>query len=237
MKIKLAFVFLTVLFFNFISCKKKTEPKIAPETSTVVDVEGNIYKTVKIGDQWWMSENLKVKKYNDGSLVTEVIENDNDTIWAQQTSGAFYYNAVNLSVLYNGFVVEDSRKIAPAGWHIPTDEEWKTLERTIGMNENEVEKTAWRGTIEAEKLIIKSSVGWPTQSLVFGTNESGFTAIPGGCRTFDGYKNLTGNMAFWWSTSTFNNELWYRYLDSQQKKVFRQHTYKNYGFNIRCVKD
>ncbi len=237
MKINLKYVWIFFLLITVFSCKKHKEEKKELETSAVSDIEGNIYKTVKIGDQWWMAENLRVKKYNDGSSILEVVELDNDSVWAKQTEGAFYYNDISSCFLYNGFAVKDVRKVAPTGWHIPTDEEWKTLEKTMGMNAEEANNTAWRGANIGDKMAIKSSIGWPSTSILFGTNEFGFTAVPGGNRGYDGYKNKQASMAFWWSSTTIDNHLWYRYLDYQKTEVFRQHIDKNYGFNIRCVKD
>jgi uncharacterized protein (TIGR02145 family) len=234
---KMRFICIIFLFAHLISCKKEKEEKKEIETSTVSDVEGNVYKTVKIGDQWWMAENLKVTKYNDGSLIAEVLDSENDTVWSNKTEGALYFNEINSSVLYNGLVLKDSRKVAPSGWHIPSDEEWKTLEKTMGMSSDEVEKTAWRGTNVGNKMTIKSSVGWPSASVLYGTNDFGFSAIPGGCVVYDGYKNKQGSMAFWWSSTSINDDFWYRYLDYQKSDVFRQHAYKKYGFNIRCIKD
>jgi uncharacterized protein (TIGR02145 family) len=140
-------------------------------------------------------------------------------------------------MLYNWFSVIDSRKLAPAGWHIPTDDEWKTMEKTIGMSAEAANETAWRGTNECEKIIPKSSIGWPGTSIVFGTNESGFSALPGGCRLFNGEINNESNCAFWWTSTADNNEAWYRYIDRNNKKIFRQHTYQKYGLSIRCIKD
>lgn len=237
MKINIALLIISISLLSLNSCKKEEVEVKENETSTVTDLEGNVYKTVKIGDQWWMAENLRVTKYNDGSSIIFVDSLQTDSTWAAQTEGAFCKTDNRYGMLYNWFAVNDSRSLAPAGWHIPTDEEWKTMEKTIGMSTEAANQTAWRGTNECEKIIPKSSAGWPSESTVFGTNESGFSALPGGCRLFNGEINNQSNSAFWWTSTAENNEAWYRYIDRKSKKIFRQHTYQKYGLSIRCVKD
>ena len=234
---KISFLILSIAFLTLNSCKKDEVEVKENETSTMTDLEGNVYKTVKIGDQWWMSENLKVTKYNDGSSIIFIDSLQTDSTWAAQTEGAFCKTDNRYGMLYNWFSVVDSRKLAPAGWHIPTDEEWKTMEKSIGMSAEASNQTAWRGTNECEKILPKSSIGWPAASIVFGTNESGFSALPGGCRLFNGEINNQSNCAFWWTSTADNNEAWYRYIDRNNKKIFRQHTYQKYGLSIRCIKD
>ena len=237
MKHRSQILFFGIFFLIVVSCKKEEQKVSEPQTGTVTDFDGNTYQTVKIGNQWWMAENLKVKTYNDGTPINEVLATDGDSIWANQTNGAFCTVNVGYGLLYNCFTVKGTRKIAPAGWHIPTDQEWKLMEQEIGMSEEEVDKTAWRGTYEGEKLMVKSSIGWPTTSIAFGTNESGFSALPGGCRLFSGEINSASSTAFWWTSTSSGEEVWYRYLDYQKTGVFRQHTYKRYGMSVRCVKD
>jgi uncharacterized protein (TIGR02145 family) len=234
---KMKYMCILFLFVNILACKKKSEETKEIERSTVTDIEGNVYQTVKIGDQWWMAENLKVKKYNDGSSVNEVLDMEHDSIWRKKLDGAFYFNNISSCILYNGFVVKDARKIAPEGWHIPSDEEWKTLEKTIGMSSSDAQKTAWRGTDEGNKLTSKYSAGWPSTSILLGTDEYGFNAVPGGNRVYDGYKNTKGSMSFWWSSTSKGADIWYRYLDYQKTSIFRHYVDVHYGFTIRCVKD
>lgn len=230
--------FLFVLVFVLVSCNKTTG-KVEPlEYGTVTDIDGHTYKTVKIGNQWWMCENLKVEHYADGSPIEYIDVNSNDSIWQQAQVGSYCF--INDSVygkLYNHFAVSDSRKLAPAGWHIPSDAEWQTMEKYIGMSESQASNLAWRGTNEAEKLLVKSSIGWPTSSLLFGTNEYGFSALPGGVRITDGTTNIFQTTAFWWTSTSETTHAYYRYIDYQHKQIFRQHTYPNYGMSVRCVKD
>ena len=238
MKHKLTFQSIALFaILILVGCKKTNDTTTTIETSTVKDIQGNTYKTVKIGNQWWMAENLKVTVFNDSSLITYIDNKSNDSVWAKLGNPAYSIVDTSFGALYNWFVVSNAKNIAPKGWHIPSDEEWKTLEKTIGMSDVEVSKTAWRGTNEAEKLMIESSKGWQTPTIAFGLNLYGFNALPSGCRVFNGSINSEKNTAFWWTSTPENSEAWYRYIDGQQKQIFRQHTYKQYGFSIRCVKD
>jgi uncharacterized protein (TIGR02145 family) len=230
--------FLFMLLVVMTACDKEAIEVKPLEYDTVTDVDGNTYKTVKIGNQWWMCENLKVEHYNDGSVLNFIDINTNDTTWSNATEGSFCF--INDSIygkLYNYQAVSDSRNLAPAGWHIPSDEEWKTMEKHIGMSDIEASNLAWRGTNQAEKIVIKSSVGWPAASLLFGTNEVGFSALPGGVRVIDGSTNTFQTTAFWWTRTLESNKAYYRYIDFQHKKIFRQRTYPQYGMSVRCVKD
>jgi uncharacterized protein (TIGR02145 family) len=120
-----------ILIIIAISCKKSKDQNIfiPTEKGTVTDIDGNVYKTVKIGNQWWMAENLKTTKYNDGTSIPLVI---NNTAWVNKaTSGyCWYYNDTSYKniygALYNWYTV-NTGKLAPAGWHIPTDAEWCTI--------------------------------------------------------------------------------------------------------------
>jgi uncharacterized protein (TIGR02145 family) len=229
-------VFLSFFLFSFFSCEKKTTQNSELEYGTVTDVDGNIYKTVKIGNQWWMAENLKVTSYNDGSKINEILSTQNDSIWKNLDSSALCKIDDRYGLLYNWNAVSDVRKIAPKGWHIPSDEEWKILESSVGMTQIEADKTSWRGIDQAEKLLIKSSEGW-TNSVIFGTNSFSFTALPSGCRLFNGLIQNNSDAAFWWTSTQKENKAYYRNLDGQHKQIFRYFTYKNYGFSVRCVKD
>ena len=232
-----------VLFLLFLSvlvpsCHKDNQIIAPLQFGSVTDIDGNVYKTVKIGNQWWMCENLKVEHYNDGSAINMIDYSANDSTWTNALAGAYCF--INDSIygkLYNFHAVSDSRNLAPAGWHIPSDIDWQTMEKYIGMSDVQASNLAWRGTNEAEKLVIKSSIGWPTTSILFGKDEVGFSALPGGVRISDGTTNTSQSIGFWWTSSLKGNKVYYRYIDAQFKQIFRQYTYPNYGMSIRCVKD
>ena len=227
-----------LLLVGIMSCNKEEVATSTPEYGSMTDVQGNTYKTVKIGNQWWMAENLKVTVFNDKTPINAIAENAADSIWENASKAAFCIYDTTLGALYNWNVINNIKILAPKGWHIPSDDEWKTLEKTIGMETADLEKTAWRGTNEADKLLAKYKAPTESELYAFGTNESGFNALFAGCRLFSGGINQEKNTAFWWtSTPSTGNEAWYRYIDANQKKIFRQHTYTNYGFSIRCIKD
>ena len=211
-----------------------------PETGTVTDIDGNVYQTVKIGDQWWMAENLKVTHYRNGDPIPNVTD---DSTWEGLTTGAFgnYDNDANIAEtygsLYNGYAVDDSRNIAPEGWHVPSDDEWKELEMYLGMNQSEAYNTGWRGTDEGGKLKEAGIVHWFSPN--FGaTNESGFSALPGGYRrSTGGYSKIGGYAYFRSSTELNNGNTWYRHLDYERSKVYRSNHDDQAGFSVRCVRD
>ncbi len=227
-----------LIVVGIMSCTKEEVATSNPEYGTMTDIQGNTYKTVKIGNQWWMAENLKVTVFNDKTPINAIAENAADSIWENTSKAAYCIYDTTLGALYNWNVINNIKIVAPKGWHIPSDDEWKTLEKTLGMETAELDKTAWRGKEEADKLLAKYKAPTESELDAFGTNESGFNALFAGCRLFSGAINQEKNTAFWWtSTPSTGNEAWYRYIDAKQKKIFRQHTYTNYGFSIRCIKD
>ena len=224
------------------ACKKKEESKPAQETGTITDIDGNVYKTVKIGNQWWMAEDLMTRRFRDGSYITQ-LQSDSLT-WSEDTIGAYCDNRDSHQDLvgrfYNWYAVNNTKGLAPSGWHIPSDEEWKTLEMYLGIDPSEINKTSWRGTDQGEKLKVESPQCWIPYGAIWSTNESGFTALAGGCRMFNGGWGTPGLYAsgYWWTSSSYQaGESWYRNLDYKSPMVFRSHSKVNYGFSVRCVKD
>jgi uncharacterized protein (TIGR02145 family) len=228
------------LFLAFVlsGCQEESNDRVI-ERGSVVDKNGNVYKTVKIGDDWWMAENLRTTVFNDSTPLLFISDSDADSVWATENSPAYTSNNDSLyGLLYNYASVEDSRQLAPEGWHIATEAEWQRLEETIGMSMSAISSLGWRGSNEGEKLAPLYSRGWPEFCELFGSDEFGFKALPGGCRLFNGELNKQNNTAFWWTATSFDGaEAWYRYMDYNQDRVFRQHTYKGYGMSIRCVKN
>ena len=224
-----------------VGCGKKKEVTPAQETGTVTDQDGNVYRTVKIGSQWWMAENLKAKTFANHDSITNA---QLDADWTTPTSAYCLYDKNDRApgLLYNWYAVADGRKIAPPGWHIPNDDEWKTLEQQLGMSGTDANKVSWRGSSEGNKLKIASPEGWTINKNVWATNETGFTALAGSCRLFNGKWGGNGgdlfHTGFWWSTTEHDEAMsWYRYLDYQKSGVFRFYADKRYGCSIRCIKD
>ena len=214
----------------------------APDsTGTVADYDGNVYQTIKIGDQWWMAENLKVTHYQNGDPIDHVTDG---TEWSNLTTGAYCEhsndptNAETYGRLYNWYAVDDSRSIAPEGWHVPTDEEWKQLEMYLGMSQAQADDTGWRGTDEGGKL--KDTTLLWNQPNAGATNESGFSALPGGCRVdYNGTFSSIGVTAlFWSSTGAGSSNAWYRDLNHDSSQVWRTSAARKHdGHSVRCVRD
>jgi len=228
-------LFILLLIVSHFACEIHTN---FPEDSDLVtDVDGNSYITVKIGEQWWMAENLKVTHYRNGDPIPQVI---NEAKWDTLTTSAYCHygnddqNADSYGCLYNWYTVNDNRTIAPEGWHIPTDEEWKQLERYMGMGQSKVNNTDYRGTDEGKRL--KSVTGWMTDG--GGIDEYGFMALPAGCRDYNDNFYGMGIAAYFWSTSEYNHDFaWCRYLYDFNADVGRNMHDKRNGYSVRCVKD
>lgn len=220
------------------SCKKDEVSEVQLETSSVSDIDGNVYETVKIGDQWWMTENLMVKHFNDGSEISYVAIFEADTVWAKDLGPNYtFLNDTIYGCLYDMATVMDARGLAPEGWHVATDEDWKNLEKTVGMSGEEVNKLAWRGTREAEEFLPENSDGWPSNTVPFGSGKYKMNVLPAGCKLFDGSNSVNSNMAFFWTSTMEGNQGYYRYFDYKKKTVYRQRTYAGYGMSVRCVKN
>jgi uncharacterized protein (TIGR02145 family) len=210
----------------------------------VFDFDGNYYPTVVIGDQTWMAGNLKTTHYNDGTTIPHVTDN---TAWASLTTDAYawyandeatYKNAYG--ALYNWYAVNNTHKLCPTGWHVPSDAEWKILEMELGMSQTEADKTGWRGTNEGSKLAGNAAL-WNNGTLEndseFGS--SGFTALPGGYRSIqNGTFNSIGYDGYWWSaTETNATNAWCRYLLHYHSDVNRISPSKRGGYSVRCLRD
>jgi uncharacterized protein (TIGR02145 family) len=205
----------------------------------VVDIDGNVYKTVAIGNQDWMKENLKVTRYRNGEQIPNITDNGE---WISVTEGAFCWinndttNRNNrFGGLYNWFAAVDSRKICPIGWHVPTDAEWQVMERYLGMTFAEAEETILRGADQG--LQLKDTVGWIKNGT--GSNSSDFSAIPAGLRdakTGD-FFNAGIDGCWWTSTQEDENNAWLRNMYYYFKSIYRISDSKKYGFSVRCVRD
>jgi len=196
---------------------------------TITDIDGNVYKTVKIGTQVWMAENLKVTHYRNGAPIPNVTDN---TAWSNLTTGAYCNsdnspdNAVVYGRLYNWYAVTDSRNLAPIGWHVPSDAEWQTLINYLGGDD-----------VAGGKIKEAGTTHWSSPN-TGATNESGFTALPGGYRGYYGYFYLLGDYAtFWSSAEDGSSHAWYRRLHYDTATVDRVPDGKQYGFSVRLVRD
>ena len=226
----------------FFSCKKKEEsPEIVIERGVVFDAQGRPYATVKIGEQWWMAENLMTRVFQDSTWIDSVDFNVNvDTTWENHSNVPLLSRGNNSNgVLYNYAAVNDGRNIAPVGWHVATDDDWKKLENYVGMTSLETNYTGWRGIDVADKLSSQYNRGWGANDpdlQLYGLDIYGFNALPTGCKGIDGRINIQNNSAFWWAKSNMS-EPHYRCIDLFHKTIFRQTIHPAYGLTVRCVKD
>ena len=199
--------------------------------TNLADVDGNSYKTVTIGTQVWMAENLKTTKYNDGTAISNVTDN---TAWSTNTTGAYcnYSNTLANSdiygSLYNWYVAAstNSKKVCPIGWHVPTDAEWTTLTTYLGG-----------GSVAGGKLKETTTIHWLSPN-TGATNETGFTALPGGYRDGSGSFGLIGIYGFWWSSSISGTTYaWYRYMINSNGSISGGDNPQHAGSYVRCLKD
>ncbi len=211
------------------------------QTDTVTDVDGNTYKTVKIGNQWWMAENLKVTKYADGTAIPLV---ENAEVWNkmsdEEKAYCFYGNSqeyknqfgalYSWSAAMNGESGSDTNPsnvqgVCPTGWHLPANSEWTELVDFLGGNQ-----------IAGGKMKTTGLEYW-LQPNVGATNESGFSALPAGYRVNSGqFQHLTLK-AYFWSSSTNLSKAFYRSLWTNSKAIENPSGDKNLGFSVRCVKN
>jgi uncharacterized protein (TIGR02145 family) len=200
-------------------------------TTTVSDIDGNVYNTVTIGTQTWFKENLKVTKYTDGTAIPNITDN---TAWSSASSGAYcdYSNTPSTSAiygrLYNWYVVTttNSKKVCPSGWHAPSDAEWTTLVTYLGGE-----------LVAGGKMKETGTSHWLTPN-ASATNSSGFTGLPAGYRSETGTFGLSGNSGYWWSSTEGGTTFgWDRYLYYNNAYVVRGDMNKNGGFSVRCIKN
>jgi len=215
---------------------------------TATDIDGNVYNTVTIGTQTWMVENLKTTKYNDGTPVPNVTDN---TVWHGLLTPAYcWYNndattyKNTYGALYNWYTV-NTAKLAPVGWHVPTDAEWTALENYLMANGFNYDGTT-TGNKYAKSLA--ATTNWITDAGtgVIGNdlsknNSTGFSSLPGGVRDYyhDGAFGDVGGSAAWWSSTQYatTDAAMFRGMYSTFSSVGRYNHFMSNGFSVRCVKD
>ena len=217
-------------------------PSFTCGTSTISDIDNNSYNTVLIGTQCWTKENLKVTKYNDG---TGIPDSTNST-WGTAALGARTgYIGVGTpssgyvgtyGYLYNWYAATDSRKLCPTGWHVPTDGEWTSLiqfvvpTETLSATVIGTQSTAAGGKMKSTSLLWNS--GSP------GTDNFGFSTLPGGFRYIDGSFQDIRNIVFFWSATEYPiNQALNRNLNHFSSNVNRYNYPKSIGGSVRCLRD
>jgi uncharacterized protein (TIGR02145 family) len=207
-----------------------------PPENAIMDIDGNTYKTVKIGSQIWMKENLRVSRFRNGEPLTYIdfnLWNINNNSWQNNSTGAycFYnYNYSNNSIygkLYNIAAVLSTKGLCPTGWHVPSDAEWLTLENFLG------------GVDVAGKKMKANSSLWSNSNS--NSDESGFSGLPGGTRLGLGEFVNSGVQGGWWSTTYFSTPYFNfmcHYLSDGNDAVARYTSgYTTEGLSVRCLKD
>lgn len=241
-----------VCILLLMGCKKQSDEVAAPQITyvyidptqlpadAIVDVDGNIYRTVTIGEQRWMKENLRTSRYSNGDLVPY---EPGQSEWVALGSGAWttYGNdanqAMNYGMLYNGYTVLDPRNVCPSGWHVPTDEDWQELEVGLGMSGSEIGNTGTRGQSANVGGKLKAVELWNEPNL--GASDSVmFTAYGGGHRTFSGVFTNQGATGTWWSSSVSGStSAFVRTLISGNVGINRNASGLPSGYSIRCIED
>lgn len=246
-------LFFTIILVVFFSCKKKTvvpEPvttSIKKSTDSVeslnikfnteltygklVDIEGNIYQTIKMGDDLWMAENLRTTHYLNGDTIAQLYDYDSDVSLIDEPKYYMSFDNDTASINYaNGYIwytVNDTRGICPHGWHVPTLTDWNNLITSIGG------ETATGGKLKEVGVMHWVS---PNED---ATNESGFTAVGAGYQSKNGSRLFLTSGAFWWSnTPYFTDYAWsvsVKTGSSNVTKSFNQN--KKDLLNVRCVKN
>jgi uncharacterized protein (TIGR02145 family) len=228
--------------------------KMIVSAGNVTDTDGNVYQTVRIGNQVWMAENLRVTKYNDGSAIPL----DTSTVtWNAATPKFCYYGNTTDSgsikkfgALYNWYVVNPAnpKKIAPAGWHAPSDSEWTALEKYLVLNGYNWNGT--RDTVQSNKIgkSLAAKTDWYTYPATGAigndlteNNSSGFSALPGGSRGFDGYFFFQSHDSNWWSATELGASFaWTRSLSYDGDDLRSYGSYvgsEGSGFYVRLLRD
>lgn len=199
---------------------------------TVQDMEGNTYRTVNIGKQVWLAENLRSTKFQDGSKIkTAFIPNDDEK------------NLLKYGRLYDWHDVSDERNICPVGWRVASDDDWKELEKTIGMPEEDLNKKGWRG--DNDIAITLKEVQPDTTFRKFdqsNVNKYNFFARPSGIKWKRWYFTQGIYSEFWTSSDAtakdaYNRTLAYSWWNSHKGEIYRTSLSKNYMFAVRCIQN
>ncbi|MCF8218977.1 MAG: fibrobacter succinogenes major paralogous domain-containing protein [Bacteroidales bacterium] len=217
---------------------------------SVTDIDGNEYKTITIGAQEWMAENLKVTRYNNGDSIPFIKDNNQ---WSSTTDGAYSFWNNDSSMLesyglfYNWHVVNDIRKVCPSGWHVPSKYEWEQLGNylidqydVITSNNvgNKLKSCRQDGSPLGDSCDTQEHPRWSGHSTHYGTNDFGFSGLPAGYRKSGGNYNGLGFGGFWFTTNELTgNTVVATGLTYDSGDLEMGELNKNSGACIRCIKD
>ncbi|MFH1161130.1 MAG: fibrobacter succinogenes major paralogous domain-containing protein [bacterium] len=249
---KNTWIYIVILFgFTLMGCQKKEIPFVC---GSIVTLEGRDYCTVQIGAQCWFQENLSTTHYADGTPLVDgtgvgpIFGDYTTPYWFNYEDSA--YNSLTYGKLYTWAAVMHGSEscnsnpsgvqgICPGGWHVPSDSEWMQLEMFLGMSSEEANKVMeWRGTDEGGKMKEPGTTHWLTPN-VGATNESGFTALPGGVRNEEGLFMAKKYQGYWWSSTEYpgTTASAFRCINYDIPMIWRNFEFKNSAFSVRCLKD
>ncbi len=221
----------TIMFTQIASAENAADETINI-FDTVSDVEGNIYKTVKIGDQVWLGENLRSTQFQDGSTINTAFTPSDDE------SKLLQYGR-----LYDWHDVSDTRNICPVGWRVASDDDWKVLEKYIGMSDEDLNKTGWRGDKDIAITLKESQANSmfkefePSQ-----VNKFNLSVKPAGIKWKNWYFVQGMYAEIWTSTSATEKEAYNRtfahsFWNWHKGDIYRSTLSKGYMFSVRCIKN
>jgi uncharacterized protein (TIGR02145 family) len=241
-------IFGSVILIAGVSCNNNNIIGGKNNSNTVTDADGNVYQTVKIGNQEWTRENFRTTKYNDGSPISNITGKITWDSCLFTLTEAFcrYNNTTNsdsikkFGALYNWYAV-NTGKLAPAGWHVPTDAEWDTLQNYLIVNGYNWDGTTTENKIAqslAAKTDWKSSRDGAVGNDLTKNNRSGFSALPGGARDPENDFNGQDSNGYWWSATNGGAPCtWSRRLSFDYEDLITTFSDKCCGFSLRLVRD
>ena len=199
--------------------------------------DAQTYNTVQIGTQCWMAENLNV-----GIMISSSVQQtnnstiekhcyDNSTANCETYGGLYYWDEMMEYSTTLG-----AQGICPTGWHIPTNEEWKTMEMQLGMTQAQADATGLRGTDEGGKLKEIGTTHWNSPN-TGATNSSGFTSLPGGYHYISGIFESIGTASYFWDSNSIGSDASRRSIGFDSQQIYQSYIPKQWGLNIRCLKD
>ena len=214
---------------NYDPAANTDDGSCASNSCSSIEFDDYTYSVVEIGDQCWFAENLRTTVYADDSSIPQVT---GSTAWTGLSTGArcdydnYASNVATFGRLYNWYAVDNASGLCPSGWHVPTDGEWTALEDYITAQ-------GFNGT---EGTALKSTSGWNSGGN--GTDNFGFSALPGGYRyDNNGSFDNAGDVGYWWSSSPSGGYAWFRVLDFSFPGIYRFDFNPRNGFSVRCLRD